>query len=254
MSLFEEANWIHVFLSGAITIIVSWLSSGCRLGDQIVNAPSPNPDRYSGYYMTQPQTLKFYATTTDTLEKEAATSLIPSEIGQFMTNPVAFLLFDPATGKAGLADPQGKSALPTLLKASDHSLSYNGVTSATTYWRDPACQSYLEISEDGSLSPSTSTPTSTPSTLPTENSLPIAGEIQITIRVTTQFQGNCTPTFLELSQCYQDPTQCGGSSDAENLQIQTVVMNAFAPWIQSQVMTATDIPILTNFAYEVFYQ
>src|SRR4051812_23073058 len=102
-------NWIAVLLYGAVAIILSWFTSGCRVGNQVVE--QPNPDQTSGYYVTQPQSLTFYVTTSKTEQKSAPVSQVPPLIGEIMTNPVALIVLNLDSGRSVLT-PDGKSGLP----------------------------------------------------------------------------------------------------------------------------------------------
>jgi len=245
MALFEGWSWISLLLSGSIAVILSWVASGCRVGDQVV--AQPNPDQYSGFYLAQPQELKFTATTDKTLSKDAPLSSIPTEIGQYISNPVAFLLQDLKTGSAVLADPAGSQGFPITFNP-DLTLTYQGTTTPSTFWHDKECQTYLEVLENGTLSKTVT------GHIPAGNTRKIMGEIHLTVQVNTLFNGNCRATFQSLANCYQDASQCEGSSSTENLQNQSAVIENFRPLLESETITPADIANLVNYSYEVSYQ
>jgi len=237
-----------LFFGGAIAVFLSWIASGCRLGSFVDPAPIPlNPDQISGYYVVLPQKLKLYATTAQTTQQTGAISLIPQEVAQFMTNPVALILEDLPSGAAALTTPKGKHALPVYVNT-DNTLTYHGTTPNRTYWLDPECQSYLEIAESGKVIKTTSV------TAPLGNELPLTGKLELKIQVITQFEGNCLPTFSSIAKCYQDVTQCAGKDSTENETLQATVIELLNPWIQSKAILPADIPNLVNYAYEVSYQ
>jgi hypothetical protein len=230
------------------TLLLFSVFSGCRLGSYVeAPARAPNPDKISGYYSTQPQTLKLFATTAQTHEESGAISMIPQEVGQFITNPVALIIQDLTTGSAALTSPTGKHALPIYVNE-DSTLTYHGKTASMTYWQDPECQYYLEISENGKF---TKTP---PIATPSGSDLPLSGKLELTIQVINKFQGNCAASFTLISKCYQDVNDCGGKDSTENEDLQAIVIELLDPWIQSKAILPADIPNLVNYAYEVSYQ
>jgi hypothetical protein len=166
-----------------------------------------------------------------------------------MTNPVAFIVQDATTGYSALTSPasNGKVALPVYLN-SDLSLGYDVITSDSTYWTDPACTNRIEFSSWGKLDPNPNIQS------PAGNSYPLSGGIEISFQVITQLKGNCTPTLQFMMNCYNDLTQCGGSSNTDNLQIQQEIFGIFDPMIQAQVIRVSDIPNLINYAYIVSYE
>jgi hypothetical protein len=220
--------------------------SGCRFGNQIVY-PS-NPDQTSGYYVTLPQSLTFYVTTSfQTQTQEAPVSLVPTEIADVLTNPVAVSISNLSSGQASLISPTNKVSLPIYVN-SDQTLSLLAATRPSTFWQDPECQSYLEIEEKGAL---TKTTEFTP---PPDLSHTIQGKIQLHLQIVTRFVGNCGPTFQSMFLCYQDLNQCGGNSTLENQTLQGQVASLFHPYLKSGAIAAEDIPQIKNYAYEVFYE
>ncbi len=238
-------DWVSYFWSGAIAIILSFAISGaltsCYFGNREVNQTSSNPDTISGLYNTQPQTLQFCATVNGTTNCKSAspTSQVPAEVSQEMTNPVAVLMQDLSTGLAVFSDPTNTGSLPTLPVTvnSNQSLAYNEQTSPAQVWNDPSCTSTESLQENGSLSGG-----------------PGSGRVAVTIQIVTTFDGTCGPTLQSIYNCYQDSTQCGGTSTSTNQQTQSQWQTMFNPYIQTAAMTATDIPNVANIAYEVTYQ
>jgi hypothetical protein len=227
--------------------------SGCYLGNYRIlgtssqSANSSSSDGVSGFYVTEPQSLKFYATFTNTIERAASTSLIPNLLSQRITNPVALLLQDANTGAAILAAPTGTDGFPVTVDR-DMNLTYNSSTSPQTLWLDPNCKRYLQVGESGKV-------TKDPSiTNPSGNTHRLSGSLQLTVQVIYQFQGDCAPSLQSIYQCYMDSSQCGGTNVTANLDLQALVVRMFAPWIESQTIQISDIPHLSNYAYEVEYR
>jgi hypothetical protein len=233
-----------IFLTGFLAFI-----SGCRIGNYIENASPPpaNPDHISGYYLAHPQELIFSVTTQQTLQAQAPTYLIPTEVSGTMTNPAALLMKDLQSGSALLGNYAGKNALPIEV-SSALAVSASWTTTPQTYWLDPACQSNLAVSIHGTLvqSPSMAAPAGTVAT--------VSGALQIEFDVSTQFQGSCAPTFQTIANCYQNASDCGATTDSDNQQLQAYAQTLFGPLIQLNLITVPEIAQITNYAYQVSYQ
>jgi hypothetical protein len=246
--LFEtgfKGSWYTYFMYGGIAVILSWVTSGCRFGSRIQNVP--DPDQITGYYEASPQNLTFYATTTNTVEKDAPVTSIPGEIGEVMTNPVALKVDDLSTGSARWISPVNRVALPVFVDP-DLNLSLRGATQPVTLWDDSNCKTHLEIFESGKL-----VKTHNVSEIP-GNPYPLSGKVQATFQVINQFKGDCVPTLQRMATCLDDINQCGESSPAENLSVQNQILDLFKPWFNAGLIAVSDIPDLVNFAYEVTYE
>ena len=228
-------------------ILMFALLSGCRFGNH-VEAAKPK-DKISGYYQTENSGFKVYATLDDrSVEQDENTDLIPYRISAAVSNPVAFVLLNATTGLSAIANPSDTSkALPIFLH-SDGSLSLSQATEWGTYWLDPECESRLEIDESGFLN------RDAPLIPMPENNLPLSGRLALNFHVTTQFRGDCRTTFEAIEACYSDPDACEGESPEENEQLQESVIQAFRLWVESGLISNSDISKLINFAYEVSYQ
>src|SRR3954471_21243119 len=103
MFMMGGSNWISFFLYGAVAIVLSWATTGCRFGNY--TETQTNPDQLSGYYVSEPKALTFFATTTSPQQKTAPVSQIPAEIGRYLTNPLVLIMLDLNSGKAALTSP-----------------------------------------------------------------------------------------------------------------------------------------------------
>jgi hypothetical protein len=239
------------FYFGSLAIIVSWVMAtvltGCRFGNY--TSPSTPPDPVSGYYDANPQTLKFCATHGATQCASANASQVPAFIADEITNPVALILQDASTGDAVFTAPSGgHTALPVWLKDDNVTLYYTNNTSASTLWRNSGCKTTTYLSENGSIVPGGGHAVSGSTRL-------TQGSITLQIQVTETFDGPACPSELQsMSNCYQDSTQCGDPDAGRNQQLQAKVQDFFESYIQAGVMAASDIPSVSNIAYEVHYQ
>ena len=253
MFTMERPNWISYLFYGSLAIVLSWMTSGCRFGNRTETqaGSSSNSDPYSGYYVTAPKSLSFLVTTTSTVQKSADVSQIPSEISTYLTNPVALVVTNLNTGKAVITSPamlnsdQGTS-LPINLK-SDLSLSFHGQSTSAELWTDTACQSYLDFQESGKVTQNTNIQG------PSGNTLALSGQLQLTFKITNYLSGDCTATLQFFANCYQDSTQCEGSTSDQNLRIQAAIQDTFAPYIDSGAMNFSDFPSVTSYGYEAAY-
>ncbi|MFZ9595487.1 MAG: hypothetical protein ACO3A2_05355 [Bdellovibrionia bacterium] len=241
---------VTFFLSASIAVFLSWATSGCRMGNfQQTRSRSSGSDSISGYYATSPDTLKFYvATTTGLIEKSAPLTLLPSEMTQVVTNPVALILTQASTGAARLINPTGQSYLPIFVN-SDQTLSYAGNSEPAPFFLDPACKSSLEIVEWGKVNPNRDA-----SLAPSSPTLALLGTLELTVQVMKTLSGECEATLLQLSACAQSAQNCGGTTEAQNQELHTWAEELFEPWILSGALSLADLPQMHAFAYEVTFK
>ena len=240
-----QLNWFYYLVTGTVAIIISWLFTGCRFGNNI-ERPS-NPDTISGYYQTQPQTLQFCATHTTTKCNEVITNQIPQLISQVMSNPVALVMQDLSTGDAVLVAPKGDgSALPVIVTPKN-TLELNRSTRSSVLWDDRDCTFKIYVIEAGAL-----TKESTPITV--GGGLPLSGRVQLDVQILTAFDAKCKASLDKMASCYQDKDTCGGSTDADNKSLQGSVQDLFNPYIEAKVMQVSDIPYISATGYEVLYK
>jgi len=226
------------------------LLAGClRLGNNVVQ--SENPDKVTGYYESQAQTLELCSQnspTTQTMCSKVATNLVPSMIGSVMTNPLALIVKDLSTGKAyfvGLNDSQ--PALPVYVDTKDLSLSFIGSTGSEVLWTDETCTTKLYIEEQGTVVQGKGPFTS-------GSKLSLSGRVNLEVDVIRVFEGTCSDSLTKMAKCYEQLKNCGGATDAENTANQAWVQSLFDAYIQAGTMTLGDIPTVTRTAYHVSYQ
>lgn len=243
------------WFTGTFAIVLSWILSGalaglmtgCRFGNN-VEQPG-NADTITGYYETQAQAMSFCASLTGgsgLLCAAVSTEQIPSMIGQIVTNPVALQLVDPSTGDAYLFAPGGSgSALPTHVDIATRKIDFVGAASPVTHWEDPSCTSQLYLEQLGQVSNG-----------PQGNvqGYTTAGRLQLTTGVYYFYSGTCAQSWQEIRDCYGDAGLCGGANATENLAIQENVQALLDPYLDSSLITLSDIPSIEVLGYEVSYQ
>ncbi len=253
----KRASWLYTrtpfCIPGGVSVHALWIGvalaasvffTGCRFGNYVEAQPSE--PQVSGYFQSQPQSLTFYTTHTTSQQTSAPVNQIPAQVALVMTNPVAFILDDPATGASYLAASDASGyALPIYYDPGE-ALSYVGSTSPQVLWEDAACTTMLQVEESGQLTRFTS-----PQVL---GDFQTVGRVRATIRITRVIEGTCAATLTALANCYGDLAQCGGSSPSENAALQASVIDFFAPYITAGTMTAADIPNVQGMAYEARYE
>jgi hypothetical protein len=242
MSAILKPSWFSYALSGVLAIVASWALSGCYFGNKTVNQPV-STDGVTGFYETQPQTLKLCAATPGEICPSAPTNLIPAFISNILTNPVALELQDPSTRKAGLFPYNGGAGAQGfgVIAGPNKTLTPDPASGSQTLWDDPACTEQLDLSIEGSY-----TLTNGPWTSNTPN-IPKSGRIQMTVTYTIGVAGSCTVSLQAMADCYADSTKCGSHSQSE-------VQTLFGPFISAAAMAATDISKVQSLAYEITYQ
>jgi hypothetical protein len=245
--------WAGGIWAGAMALAFGALAltlSGCRVGNYVVEPPGA--DTISGYYETAPQRLQVCAQLGTTTQASACVDANPSQVPAFLSvvvsNPVALIMSDLTHGYAFLVNPATRQQLPLDVSTTDNqTLSFNGNTGTQTLWMDPACSRQLYVQEQGSIN----------LTDPTRNSgssLKITGRLDLVVDMAYSFDGSCAASLVAMQSCYTDRTQCGGSSDADNQNLQAAVNGVFGDFIQAGAMSATDIGQVVGLGYTVTYQ
>lgn len=226
-------------------IILGLLSLiGCRLGNRVEYPP--NPDQISGYYSTAAQFMKLCINAEETRCTEVSAHQAPPEIAAVMTDPVALILKDPSTGRASWVGTDGQNYSLPVTVGSDQSLSFLGSSAPQVLWADEKCTSQLWLEEKGGLNSADKGKAWGKSTL--------SGRAELDVQVIRIFDGDCKASLKEMQICYQDSTQCGGSSDEENTAYQEYIKSIFDRHIEEGLLTAEEIPSITQIGYQVFYQ
>jgi hypothetical protein len=239
MSVLLKPSWLSYTLTGALAILASWALTGCRFGNHQVDQ-AQQTDGVSGYYETQPQSMKYCATTASETCQNVGTNMIPADFTSILTNPVALKLQDASTGQAVLFSAFGGTTGIAIFANTDQSLSVVGTANAQL-WDDPAC-----TRTDQQLIEGAYTKTSGPWTSNTPT-IPKSGRINLTITYTITLNGTCTTSLQAIAACYGDATKCGTHEQSET-------QDLFGGYISAGSMTAADIPNTTALAYEIVYQ
>lgn len=233
-------------------IVVTLFTGGCRIGNYSSKSSSAETDTVTGYYDANPMSLQFCAAVSTTNCVSASTTQIPAFISDNITNPLALILQDEATGEALMtAAVGGQTAIPIWVGADNTELFYANNTSPQILWFDPNCTTRLYLEEEGSIVRSAG------HHVEGTNSGQTVGSLTLSVQVIRSFEGvngACQTELQAMSACYQDINQCGGSTGADNQARQEWVQDLFETYIQAGAMTASDIAQVTGIGYEVHYQ
>src|SRR5690348_12073028 len=98
----KAQEWTRLVLIGILSLFLAGFSGCPRWGSHVEAQPAPDP--YTGAYGTLPTTLMFLATIKgqNTRTASVPVSQVPLLISQKMSNPVAFVALDLATGLGAL--------------------------------------------------------------------------------------------------------------------------------------------------------
>lgn len=251
MNLVKSSNWVTLFFCGGIAIVLSWLASGCRWGNQESSPASPPEaaDPYEGYYNLTPKSLSYQATLNSAVEgtltpkqDNLPLSYMPELLAVYLTNPVYLVSGgNPKQGNYGLmpAHHPEYGAIPIDLYT-DGSLSFEGTGSPFVVWKDPNCLSHIEITESGKLYQNASSQDG------------IMGRIELAVMVVTKFQGNCEATLQTVATCYQDSSACPVDPKKDGqLQLLLETMDAL---VQTKVIQPSEISRLSDYTYTATYE
>lgn len=239
-------NWLAFLGTGSLMVVLSWMLSGCRLGNRVQAAT--DPDQTTGYYETAPQALTFASNLVDQAVSRPP-SEVPDLVGAAFTNPVAVIMQDLATGEGAFVPVDGtRYAFPFYIDA-QRRIGLAATTQAVpVFGADTGCTRQYSVLEDGKL-------TQAPGPSTVGFSRPILGRVELDIQVILSISGeNCAARMASVQTCYNDSSQCGGGDSTENEAIQAQYFSLFAPYIRAGVMSATQIGDVRSIGYEVLYQ
>lgn len=255
-------HWTQYLFIGGVALAASWVVttlSGCRFGNHVEKSPRAE-DPITGYYATQPQSLKYChhsITEKDSICSDVATNYIPDDIALVMSNPVALVLDSSSEALAIIPyyniPMRDENLMFTIDIASDGSLgsTRSGVLDPNIF--DSTCEPTLSFEEFGKYTQKTgiTVPTFTQS---------IKGRLAITYEVTKSYGKDCSNALQIMALCYDDPTKCGGAGktqneiDGNNAYLNAYVKDLFAPYLDAKVMSVDDIATTKALSYKVSYE
>ena len=236
---------IHPALTWLSILTISSMV-GCRFGNRTV-VPQRISDGISGYYATAAEGLTLYATTHETLTKEAPPLSAPQDIASYFSNPVALMLLNTNGAEALIFPPNSKSGIPVQFDSKTLSFSYIGGLKPRVLWTNPECLITTEILIEGAILKSD------PPIEPTTGEYPVSGRLKTKIQVIHNLTGDCGTSLSEIAACYQNPEHCGGSSSLENLKLSEQTQDLLSSWVKAKAIDLEQLSVLQNFAYALSY-
>jgi hypothetical protein len=240
----------YILPLGIASLFTLLSMQGCRVGNRVSSTQSSDP--VTGYYGTEPQSLKFCVGGAAAKCSTGLLKDVPALISKHLTNPVALIMEDTNTGEAILTGYTGvNSAIPVWIDSDNKTLYYVNSFLPQSLWRNSTCNSHLFLEQTGEIiaGESISVPNSTRKT---------RGRVSLKLTLTYLFEdglaGSCHDTLVAMSQCYNDVNLCGGVDSAQNQTLQLEVKTLFQPYISSQALSPSDIPKMNSMAYEVEYR
>ena len=254
--LFIDGSWTSYLAAGTAAIMLSWFLTGCRLGNRTNNGTPPPADTLTGVYSNTPSAMEtciLKAGQTDPVCASPAPSVAPAELLSLMSDPVAVGIVDTSTGDTRIFSPfatpdsQGKvPAISITTTLSDGTMSGGGTYPVVTYWTDTACQETDKTQLKGALN------TTGAGTI--VQNYTIKGRIQFSYASYTYLDGNCAASTAAVVACLQDVTKCLQADAATNQAQQNFWKSYYKPYIDSGLMTISDIPNVVTLAYGVLFQ
>lgn len=242
-------GWTAYFFAGFFALIMGWAFTGCRFGNDTVPPPPPpeNPDQTTGYYRLNPQFVNLCATTGATNCKTMGVNMIPGDVAQALSNPVALIMQDLSTGEAALVDSRGSGGYLPIYVQSDNSVSMSGYYPSETLFLDTACTSTLYLVESGDIQKYD------PKSVDSDGRT-ISGEMHLRVQLVTTFDGSCDATLSLMKACYLNEADCGGATATANTQLHQTVLSVFGDYLDNAVMTADDIPLVSALTRDITYR
>ena len=234
---------------------MSWLVgfSGCRFGNHVEE--SSQTDTVTGYFETKPYQLQMCAGLggRETCGAISSTTPVPDFINNIFTNPTWMLVADATEKIVYLTPPGGKGQYLPARYGDDGSLSLpTSQTNAVQARNDPSCVRYQEVTLEGKFARSSGP-------FETRTKYTPVGRLTFLVEVLDLFVPNCTncsctSTMTEYQACYQDASQCGGSSAEANAVLQARAKAIFDTYVNAGIIRADQISSATGFSYTVDYR
>ncbi len=241
------------FVTAVLAVLMSWMVAGCKFGNSVQYAESP--DQLTGYYEMRPQSVRLFLQLdgeTGAREGQHPPSQIPYPIGAITTNPVILYMQDLKQGyglliSALVSNPT--DGLPIAVQNNTR-LVTDGQSNLLLAWNDPACTRQYFFSGTGSIDPSIHT---------TFSSITTRGRIQMDLNfyyTITPQEGatSCDASLTAMAQCLQNVNACLGESADERQQVQEVQRLRYQPFLDAHLLTFEEFPRLRGFGFDVSYE
>jgi hypothetical protein len=231
-----------------LAVLAICVSSGCRFGNRIENAPQTDP--ISAFYETEPTDISYCATVSGSTQCQSGLNLaVPDEIGQAMSNPVLLYVYDLTIGLYQFIPTTGLNYAWPVYAQTDGTLQGYEAPHPVPYLNSPTCKITKSFEQSGRWEKSNG-----PWTSGKQNQFPPSGRILINYQRIISFEQDCGAAMQQSLNCYNDFNACGESTLIKNQEKQIEIRGMFNPYIQAGVMTIPNISNISAIGYEVSYR
>jgi hypothetical protein len=254
-----------IFLTASFTGL-----SACKTGnftEEKVSYTGPAVvDTVSGFYRTEPQSLRLCASFSDANRDTKCVDVAPKEewlpldFVLVLANPIAFILENPTSSSAAIVDPatyketqvgmgvqfdKNTNAVNTNYQTRYKFLSYSKCVMTDSGFTDPANDgvSQIRITDDG---------------LPV-NGFTTRGSLDLKINFTRVFEttdnsDQCSLGLTDAQNCFHDQSTCGGATDQENEDLRRLMIALFGPHVDAGALNSNEIQFLKSLTSKVLYR
>lgn len=230
--------------SGCVALIASWLLTGCRLGNRLEYA---EPKTLTGYYQMAIEGVTFCSTSVgvNTECRTAPTNQVPSIAAGVFSNPVGLQMINENTGEGMLIGVVERVAADIAVHVGTNGFEIGfTVTDPLIPYTSQGCTVNMDWDGDGVA-------------VKTEHhqmgSYDTRGRVELDLKVTTTFAGNCQALLTALRNCYQSEAQCGGTTAAQNTALYNRTHLALEPYLLNNALTLNQIPTIESLSFRLSY-
>jgi hypothetical protein len=253
---FVDGTWTSYMAAGTAAIVLSWVLTGCRIGNRVEQNNGSTADTISGFYSTSPQTMEACVMkngATDPNCTSLSTNSAPQALKDLMTDPVAVLLRDASSRTAHIfspfATPDEEGSIPSFMVTADLSrrtLTREKQVAPVALWFDAACQETGLTVINAAMN--------TQGAGSSVGGFKISGRIQLKFESYVWLEGSCAATTQAIADCLADVTKCRQTDAQENQVAQDFWRDYYGPYIDAGLIAAADIPTVKTLGYGIVYR
>ena len=232
------SSLFHTVLYGSIAIVISWLLSSCRFGNN-EESTSP-PETWDGYYEMKAYALDLTVNLiSGAHQTEAATSLIPAETQVLFSNPVIFT-FDAGQNSWFIYNPfLGTLSFYVPFNEVTGVIPEAGLVYGSEFFGSQTCQ----LRETLLIEDAKVTRTSGGFLAGVETK----GRIRMDYTHVREFDGDCAATLQSAADCYDNELNC---PDPESHDFIVALLGLY---VDEGLMSSNDFSDLLWVAHKVSY-
>ena len=183
--------------------------SGCRFGNYS-EPPQVDPNASSGFksielfsaQAKQLETIAVYTDGTQSINSTVALASVPTSILDTFSDPVYFTTPTDPNSLPMFIGKNQKNYINTTLNSKGE-IDDESASEIVTLWKNPACQTQVQISQQGSFDRS-----QTGSTVLDGTNYSLSGKLKLELLYLRVVAGDCVSDLQEMAQCYQDSSRC----------------------------------------------